>query len=179
LRGFAFLSKIATIGYVVPGAIIGIGIISSSQSIVDFFAHTFQLKVGYLFYGGSMVLVYAYVFRFLAVAYNPLEANSLKLGKNLAESAYLLGQKRFTTLVNIELPLLKTTVVSSFLLVFIDTLKELPLTLILKPYELNTLAVTAYAYADDERVAEAALPALMIIGAVGLVLFFVNYKWKK
>ncbi|MEM9919946.1 MAG: iron ABC transporter permease, partial [Bacteroidota bacterium] len=106
LRGFAFLSKIATIGYVVPGAIIGIGIISSSQSIVDFFAHTFQLKVGYLFYGGSMVLVYAYVFRFLAVAYNPLEANSLKLGKNLAESAYLLGQKRFTTLVNIELPLL-------------------------------------------------------------------------
>ncbi|MEL6864990.1 MAG: iron ABC transporter permease [Bacteroidota bacterium] len=179
LRGFALFTKVATIGYVIPGAIIGIGIISSSQFIINFFDNSFGLKIGFLFYGSSVVLVYAYIFRFLAVAYNPIEANSLKLGKSLSEAAYLLRKKRLSTLFSIELPLLKATLISAFLLVFIDTLKELPLTLILKPYDLNTLAVSAYAYADDERVPEAALPALMLIGTVVLVLFFVNYKRKR
>ncbi|MEM8887202.1 MAG: iron ABC transporter permease [Bacteroidota bacterium] len=179
LKSSNFFPKIATIGYVVPGAIIGIGIIGSSQFIIDFFYQNFQLKIGFLFYGSSIILVYAYIFRFLAVAYNPIEANALKLGNQLAESAYLLGEKRLPTLLKIELPFLKTTLVSAFLLVFIETLKELPLTLILKPYELQTLAVTAYAYAEDERVSEAALPALMLIATVGLVMFFVNYKRNK
>lgn len=179
LREFHLFKKIATIGYVIPGAIIGIGIIRSSQSIIDFFSNNFHLKIGYLFYGSSVILIYAYVFRFLAVAFNPLEANSLKLGKNISESSYLLGISKIKTLFKVELPLLRGALVSAFLLVFIDILKELPLTLILKPYKLQTLAVTAYAYADDERVAEAALPALVLIFVIILVMALLKYGNKK
>ncbi|MEM6377510.1 MAG: iron ABC transporter permease, partial [Bacteroidota bacterium] len=179
LRGFNSFARIATIGYVIPGAIIGIGMISSSQFVINFFDRAFHLDIGHLVYGSSLLLVYAYIFRFLTVAYHPIEANSLKLGKNLAESAYLLGKNQLKTLWNIELPLLRTTLTSAFLLVFIETLKELPLTLILKPYNLNTLAVTAYAYAEDERVAKAAIPALLLVGSVILVLAFVHAKQEK
>ncbi len=170
IKATVWFKKIAVIGYIIPGAIIGIGIIRSSQTVIDFFSASFHLEIGYLFYGSSVVLIYAYVFRFLAVAYNPLEANSLKLGKSLPESSYLLGIGKFKTLVRIEFPLLRNSLISAFLLVFIDILKELPLTLILKPYNLQTLAVKAYEYADDEQVAEAALPALALILVIGLLI---------
>ena len=82
------------------------------------------------------------------------------------------------TFLKIDLPLLKTTLISAFILVFIDTLKELPLTLILKPYNLQTLAVKAYEYAEDERVAESAIPSLLIIVIIGLLISFINIKEK-
>ncbi len=170
--------NVATVGYVIPGAIIGIGIIRSSQSIINFFSDTLQMNISYLFYGSSIILIYAYIFRFLSVAYNPMEASSLKIGKHLPESSYLLGIKKLTTLIKIELPLLKNTIISCFLLVFIDVLKELPLTLILKPYNLETLSITAYAYAEDERVAEAALPALVLILIIIIVMYLLKIKEK-
>jgi iron(III) transport system permease protein len=178
LKSLRFFKKMVTIGYVLPGAIIGIGIIRSSQSIIDFFSDTFGLKIGFLFYGSSFILVYAYIFRFLAVAFNPMEANSLKIGKNLGEASQLLGINKLKTLLKVELPLLRNVIISAFVLVFIDILKELPLTLILKPYNLNTLAVTAYAYADDERVAEAALPALVLIFIIVVLMILLSYAEK-
>ncbi|NQX84749.1 MAG: iron ABC transporter permease [Flavobacteriaceae bacterium] len=178
LKGLRFFKKMVTIGYVLPGAIIGIGIIRSSQSVIDFFSDGFGLKIGFLFYGSSFILVYAYIFRFLAVAFNPIEANALKIGKNLGEASQILGVNKFKTLLKVELPLLRNVIISAFVLVFIDVLKELPLTLILKPYNLNTLAVSAYAYADDERVAEAALPALVLIFIIALLMVFLNYAEK-
>ncbi|MEM1320380.1 MAG: iron ABC transporter permease [Bacteroidota bacterium] len=176
IRGLRSFARLSTIGYVIPGAIIGIGVISSSQTIIDFFSRNFQLQIGYLFYGSSIVLVYAYVFRFLAVAYNPIEANTLKVGKKLSEASYLLGMGRLKTLVKVDLPLLRSTLISALLLVFIDVLKELPLTLILKPYDLDTLAVTAYAYADDELVAESSLPALLLILLIGGLIIVLNNR---
>jgi iron(III) transport system permease protein len=178
LKYLNFFKRIATIGYVIPGAIIGIGIIRSSQSIINFFSDYIGLNIGFLFYGSSVVLIYAYIFRFLAVSYNPIEANSLKFGKYLSESSYLLASSKIKTLFKIELPLLRYTLVSSFLLVFVDILKELPLTLILKPYKLQTLATKSYEYADDERVAEAAIPALLLIAIISCVMIFVSY-WNK
>tara|TARA_Y100001934_G_scaffold275686_1_gene370746 strand:+ start:1438 stop:3063 length:1626 start_codon:yes stop_codon:yes gene_type:complete len=171
LKKINIFRRIGTIGYVIPGAIIGIGIIKSSQSVIDFFSEYLNLSVGYLFYGSSIVLIYAYVFRFLSVTYNPLEANSLKMGKHLSESSYLLGIGKLKTLLKIDLPLIKNALISSFLLVFIDVMKELPLTLILKPYNLKTLAISAYAYAEDEMVAEAALPSLVLIFIVMALMF--------
>ncbi len=170
------LKKIATIGYVIPGAIIGIGIIRSSQSIIDFFTNNFNTNISYLFYGSSIVLIYAYTFRFLAVAYNPIEANSLKLSKNLSEASNLLGVSKMRTFFKIELPLLKNVILSALILVFIDVSKELPLTLILKPYKLQTLATAAYTYAEDERVSEAALPALLLITVITIAMFTVKFK---
>ena len=179
IKTFNIFPGIATIGYVIPGAIIGIGILRSSQSIVNFASSAFDLKIGYLFYSSSFVLIYAYIFRFIAIAYNLIGASSLKLGKCLTESAYLLGLGKLSALFRIELPLIKRTLVSAFLLVFIDIMKELPLTLILKPYNLQTLAVKAYAFADDERVAEAALPSLLLIIIIGLLMIVLNHREKK
>jgi iron(III) transport system permease protein len=164
---------------VIPGAIIGIGVIRSGQSFITFFDAVFSLEIGFLFYSSSVVLIYAYVFRFLAVVFHPLEANSLKVGKNISEASYLLSAGKIKTLFNVELPLLRTALLTSGILVFIDVLKELPLTLILKPYNVQTLAVKAYEYADDERVAQAALPALMLIFTITIAMAFVNYLQKR
>lgn len=179
LKELLIVKKIATIGYVIPGAIIGIGIIRSSQSIINFFDNAIGMQIGFIFYGSSIVLIYAYVFRFLAVVFHPLEANSLKVGKNLSETSYLLKASKVKTLLSIELPLLRTAILSSGILVFIDILKELPLTLILKPYKLQTLAVKAYEYAEDERVAESALPSLILITTIIISMVIISCLQKR
>jgi iron(III) transport system permease protein len=97
------------------------------------------------------------------------------LGKPLAEAAYLLGDGKLRALRNIELPLLVPAMVSALFLVFVDTLKELPLTLILKPYDLNTLSIAAYTYAEDEQLAKAAPPALLLILLVAIVLWSISF----
>ncbi|NQY06220.1 MAG: iron ABC transporter permease, partial [Flavobacteriaceae bacterium] len=179
LKSLNIFKNIAIIGYVIPGAIIGIGIIRSSQSVINFFADNFDLKIGFLFYASSVILIYAYIFRFVAVAYNPIAANTLKLGKSISESSYLSGIGKIKSLFKIEFPLLRNTILSAFILVFIDILKELPLTLILKPYNLQTLAAKAYEYADDERVAEASLPALILVLVIIFLMLILNYWDKK
>ena len=153
LKRFNIFSKIATLGYVIPGAIIGVGIIRTSKSLTDLFSFQFDFEIGHLVYNSILVLIYAYLFRFIAVAYNSIEGNTLKIGNNLSESSYLLGYGKIKTFFKIDFPLLRSALLSSFILVLIDVMKELPLTLILKPYNLSTLAVRAYEYAEDERVA--------------------------
>lgn len=179
LKQFNVFSKIATLGYVIPGAIIGVGIIRTSKSLTDLFSFQFDFEIGHLVYNSILVLIYAYLFRFIAVAYNSIEGNTLKIGENLSESSYLLGYGKIKTFFKIDFPLLRSALLSSFILVLIDVMKELPLTLILKPYNLSTLAVRAYEYAEDERVAEAALPALFLIFLIGTMITLLNYKLRK
>jgi iron(III) transport system permease protein len=179
LKQFNVFSKIATLGYVIPGAIIGVGIIRTSKSLTDLFSFQFDFEIGHLVYNSILVLIYAYLFRFIAVAYNSIEGNTLKIGNNLSESSYLLGYGKIKTFFKIDFPLLRSALLSSFILVLIDVMKELPLTLILKPYNLSTLAVRAYEYAEDERVAEAALPALFLIFLIGTMITLLNYKLRK
>jgi iron(III) transport system permease protein len=179
LKRFNIFSKIATLGYVIPGAIIGVGIIRTSKSLTDLFSFQFDFEIGHLVYNSILVLIYAYLFRFIAVAYNSIEGNTLKIGNNLSESSYLLGYGKIKTFFKIDFPLLRSALLSSFILVLIDVMKELPLTLILKPYNLSTLAVRAYEYAEDERVAEAALPALLLIFLIGTMITLLNYKLRE
>jgi iron(III) transport system permease protein len=179
LKRFNIFSKIATLGYVIPGAIIGVGIIRTSKSLTDLFSFQFDFEIGHLVYNSILVLIYAYIFRFIAVAYNSIEGNTLKIGNNLSESSYLLGYGKIKTFFKIDFPLLRSALLSSFILVLIDVMKELPLTLILKPYNLSTLAVRAYEYAEDERVAEAALPALFLIFLIGTMITLLNYKLRE
>ncbi|MEL6802361.1 MAG: iron ABC transporter permease [Bacteroidota bacterium] len=169
------LPSISTVGYAIPGAMIGIALFSGGRYFVDFASEQFGWRIGYLVYGGLPILLYAYVFRFLAVAYYPIEATSLRMGNQLAEASYTLGGNRFNTLRKIELPILKPALWAALILVFIDTLKELPLTLILKPYDIDTLAMVAYNYADEEQMTKAALPALMLVSVVGLLSFL--FEW--
>ncbi|MCG8769949.1 iron ABC transporter permease [Tenacibaculum finnmarkense] len=172
------IAKIGVLGYAIPGAVIAVGVLIPTLSLdkwlVTFMKTNFDIKIGFIINGTIMVLVYAYLVRFLAVAYNSIESNSLKFGKSLSEASKLLGSGTLKTFIKIEFPLLKPAILSAFILVFVDVMKELPLTLILKPYHINTLAVKAYEYASDELIAEAALPAICIILTGILPILFLN-----
>jgi hypothetical protein len=124
--------------------------------------------VGLILTGTVAALVFAYVVRFLAVALNPTDSGFERICGNLDETSRSLGMPPLRTLWKVDLPLLRGTLVSAGLLVFVDVLKELPLTLILRPFDFDTLATRAFQLASDEQVARSALPALLII-VVGMV----------
>lgn len=172
------LSKLSIVGYAIPGAVIAVGILIPTlfvdKWLVGIFKNWFAIKIGFILNGTIIALVYAYAIRYLAVAHNPIEASSLKLSKSLSEASKILGKTNWQTFKKIEFPLLKPAIASAFILVFVDVMKELPLTLILKPYQINTLAVKAYEYASDELIAEAALPSLCIVLTGVLPILFLN-----
>ncbi len=172
------IAKIGTLGYAIPGAVIAVGVLIPTLFIdkwlITFFKNNLDVSVGFLINGTIAGLVYAYMVRYIAVAYNPIEAGTLKMGKSLPEASKMLGKGNIATFLRVEFPLLKPAILSGFILVFVDVMKELPLTLILKPYDINTLAVKAYEYASDELIAEAALPSLCIIVTGVLPIIFLN-----
>jgi len=173
-----FLTNFSTVGYSIPGAVIGITLIAASGYFVNYFDYIFNLKIGKYIFSGLALLIFAYLFRFISVAYNPLEANTLRINPSIPESSYLLGKSKFFTLFKVEIPLLKSSIISSSLILFIDLMKELPLTLILKPYNIQTLAIKAFEYADDERITEAALPSVILILIITTIILFLS-KYSK
>lgn len=166
--------KVSTVGYIIPGAVIGITLVASSSYLVNVVNEIFQVRIGYFIYSSIYILIFAYLFRFLAVAYNPIEAHALRIGNELSESSYLLGKSKLVTFLKIDSVLLRNSFLTGFLIVFIDVMKELPLTLLLKPYQIQTLAIKAYEFADDERVSEAALPSLTLILVVCLAMLLIS-----
>jgi iron(III) transport system permease protein len=160
------LARVALLGYSVPGAVIAVGVLTTSLA-VD------RLLTG----GGTLVLtgtvaalVFAYLIRFMAVAYLPVEAGLEKIGDSLTSASRTLGASPLSTLLRVELPLLKGSILAAATLVVIDVLKELPLTLILRPFNLDTLATRAFQLATDEQVPESAPAALLVIGFASLVV---------
>lgn len=166
-------AKLGILGYAIPGAVVAIGIMIPTL-FVDKWLITKGVFSQFLINGTLIALVYAYVVRFLAVAYQPLESSSLKVSNAIPDSSKVLGMGNFKTFFKVEFPLIRAGMLSAFILVFIDTLKELPLTLILKPYHVNTLAVKAYEYASDEMVMQAAIPSLFIILTAVVPVIFLN-----
>jgi iron(III) transport system permease protein len=165
-------SRASSLGYSIPGAVIAVGILVPFIWLDRQMAGVWQEltggTVGLLLTGTVAALVFAYVVRFLAVALNPVDSGFERICGNLDETSRSLGAPPLKTLVRVDLPLLKGTLLSAGLLVFVDVLKELPLTLILRPFDFNTLATRAFQLASDEQVAQSALPALLII-VVGMV----------
>ncbi|MBS9774110.1 MAG: iron ABC transporter permease [Tenacibaculum sp.] len=172
------IEKVTILGYAIPGAVIAIGVLIPTlffdKWLVSFLNSNFNINIGFVINGTILALLYAYIVRFLAVAYNPIEATSLRVGKSVSEASKLLGKGNFKTFIKIEFPLIKSAILSGFILVFVDVMKELPLTLILKPYNINTLAVKAYEYASDELIAESSLPSLFIILTGIIPIIFLN-----
>lgn len=166
-------SKLGILGYAVPGIIIAIGVLIPSLYLDKWLIEK-NITSKLILNATLIALVYAYVIRFLAVAYQPLESSSLKIDRSLSDSSKVLGKGNFRTFFKIEFPLIRTGLLSAFILVFIDILKELPLTLIMKPYDVDTLAVKAFEYASDEMVSSAALPSLLIILTALIPAIFLN-----
>lgn len=167
-------SRVTTLGYSIPGAAIAIAVITIfimlDQQIVSFLA-MFQLKPEFVLRTTLSMLVFAYVIRFLAIGFNAIESGFEKTGNRFTEASRTLGASTLRTFFTVDLPLLKGAIVSGFILVFIDIMKELPLTLFLQPFNFSTLATQAFKYANDERVQEASIASLLIIFISALSIF--------
>jgi iron(III) transport system permease protein len=158
-------ARVVALGYTVPGAVIAVGILLPVAWLQQ---HAPQLGATSLVTGTIFGLIYAYLVRFSAVALQSVEAGYARLPPTLDDTARLLGGTPRRVFVELHLPLLRRSALAAGLLVFVDVMKELPATLVLRPFGSDTLAVVAYNFARDERLAEAALPSLAIV-AVGLI----------
>jgi len=152
------MNRVLTVGYALPGAVLGVGILSL-MGLLDV-AWFMSVSVG--------VLVYAYLIRFLSAGLQSIETGLTRITPAMDGTAALLGAKPWEMIRRIHLPLLRRSVLTALLFVFVDVMKELPATLLLRPFNLDTLAVATYQLAADERLAELALPALSIV-LVGLL----------
>lgn len=165
-------SKLAGLGYAIPGTVIAIGVMLPfawlDRHLNQLSAAWFGFEPGLLFSGTLAVLLFAYLVRFTTVAKHNLQAGLERIVPSMDEAATGMGLTATQILRRIHLPLLKGSVLSALLLVFVDVMKELPATLILRPFNFNTLAVKTFELASDERLADAALPAISIV-AIGLL----------
>lgn len=174
LKFIQFLSRVSTLGYAIPGAVVAIGIMVPFLWLDQQLMQYTPPGTGFILTGTWFALIYAYMVRFMAVGYNSIDSGMARISTSLDEAARSLGRSNLKTLGKVNLPLLRGAVLSAALLVFIDVLKELPLTLILRPFNFDTLAIRAFEFATDERVAEAAPPALIIIIVGTIPVYFLN-----
>jgi iron(III) transport system permease protein len=168
----ALAHRLVSLGYAVPGAVIAVGILIPvtrlDHALADALQSLFGLSAGLLLTGSIAALVYAYLVRFLAVALQSIEAGLTRITPGMDDAARSLGVSPPAALWRVHVPLLAPSVLIAGLMVFVDVMKELPATIILRPFNFDTLAVHAYNLASDERLAELAVPALTIV-AVGML----------
>jgi iron(III) transport system permease protein len=168
-RAAQLAATILGLGYAVPGIVIAVGILVPLAAFDNLFDATmrraFGSGSGLLFTGTLTALLYAFLVRYFAVAYQPIESGLARITPAMDASARSLGARPYEAFRRVHLPLLAPSVLAGALLVFVDTLKELPATLVLRPFNFDTLAVIAYQLAADERLGESALPALTIVAA--------------
>jgi iron(III) transport system permease protein len=168
----AVAKRIVALGYAVPGSVIAVGVLIPvtrlDRLIASGWESLFGSNPGLLLTGGIAALVYAYLVRFLAVALHTVDASLGKITPSMDDAARSLGHGTMATLRRVHVPLLRGSLLTAGLLVFVDVMKELPATLVMRPFNFDTLATQAYTLAKDERLAEASTAALMIV-AVGLV----------
>jgi iron(III) transport system permease protein len=165
-------------GYAIPGTVIAIGVLwpfSQFDAQLDLWAEQFfGIRTGLILTGTIAALVFAYLVRFIAVAMQPLEAAFNQIPPSMDQAARSLGCNRWQLLWRVHRPLLAGPVWIALLLVFVDVLKELPATLLLRPFNFDTLAVRTFELASDEQLAAAAVPALTIVLAGLLPLIWLN-----
>ncbi len=163
---------VARLGYAVPGGVIAVGLMvpfaAFDNALDAWMRATFDVSTGLLLTGSIWLLVAAYLIRFLAAALGAYEGGQAAINVDIDAASRVLGQSAYGTLARVHLPILTPSLLTAGLIVFVDVMKELPATLILRPFNYDTLAVQAFRLASDERLAGAAVPSL-IIAAVGAV----------
>ncbi len=164
--------RIAAMGYAIPGSVIAVGVLipmAGLDNIIDrWMRSTFNFSTGLLLSGTIFALIFAYLVRFLAVGFGSVESSLNKISPSLDDASRSLGYGSTSTLWNIHTPLMSGGLLTSTILVFVDVMKELPATLVIRPFNFDTLGIRVYQYASDERLAEAAAPALAIV-LVGII----------
>jgi iron(III) transport system permease protein len=168
----AFGTRVATLGYAVPGAVLAVGILvpfAAFDNAVDaLLRQTLGISSGLLLSGTVGAVLFAYVVRFLAIAIGQVESSLEKVSPSMDMAARTLGYRAGQTLVRYHLPLIRGGMLTAAMIVFVDCMKELPATLLLRPFNFDTLATHVYEFASDEMLGEASLGSLTIVG-VGLI----------
>ncbi len=163
---------IAGMGYALPGTIIAVGVIIPfawlDHQLIALASSWLDVDLGLILSGTLVALLFAYTVRFLAVSLGAVQSGLEKIKPSLDGAARTLGCTPMQVLKQIHVPLMRSSVLTALLIVFVDVLKELPATLILRPFNFNTLAVRAFELASDERLVDAA-PASLLIVVVGLI----------
>jgi iron(III) transport system permease protein len=160
-----FISQLVGLGYAIPGAVVVVGLLLPVTWIQKQWPET---HVGFWITASVLGLIWAYLVRFCAVALQSIQSGYARIPSSLDDSARTLGVTGLALLSRVHAPLLKRSVFAAALLVFVDVMKELPATLVLRPFNTDTLAVVAFQLARDERLGEAALPSLALV-LVGLI----------
>ncbi|MBF9032985.1 ABC transporter permease subunit [Rhodobacterales bacterium HKCCE2091] len=164
--------RLAGLGYAVPGGVIAVGLMvpfaAFDNALDGWMRATFDISTGLLVTGSIWLMIAAYIVRFMAAALAAHDAGLSAINPNMDAVARTLGRTPRGLLSGVHLPLLRPSLLTALLIVFVDVMKELPATLILRPFNFDTLAVQAHRLAADERLAEAAVPSL-VIAAVGLL----------
>lgn len=163
-----FSNRLATLGYSIPGAVIAIGILLFTAQI--------NAVTNFVLTGSLVLLVFAYIVRYLAVACQPINAGIETNCDSLNNASKSLGSSTYTSLRLVNIPLIKNTLITAGLLVFIDIIKELPLTLILRPFNFETLSTATFDLSSQAQIIEASLPALCMIAVVLVPLVYLNYR---
>jgi len=164
-------NRLAALGYAIPGTIIAVGVLvpfaAFDNALDAWLRASFGISTGLLLTGSVAALVFAYLVRFLAVSLNTVEAGLGKIRPSMDDAARALGARPLGMLARVHAPMMGPTLLTAGLVVFVDVMKELPATLVMRPFNFDTLAVQAHNFAADERLTEAATPALTIV-AVGI-----------
>jgi iron(III) transport system permease protein len=165
-------TRIGAMGYAIPGSVIAVGILIPfgwmDNTIDSWLRESFGISSGLILSGTIFALIFAYVVRFLAVAFNTVEASLGKITPNMDEAAEGMGYGFGKILRKVHMPMMSGSLFAAIMLVVVDVIKELPATLIVRPFNFDTLAVQVYRLASDERLAESSGAALAII-LVGLI----------
>jgi iron(III) transport system permease protein len=170
--------RLSNIGYAIPGAVIAVAV------HILFVDLDRLLKPIYQWIGiedrtlvltmSAVTLVFAYILRFLSIGFNSIDGQYDKIGKKFTESAYMLGSSKLDALIRIDLPLIYPGMISAFILVFIDVIKELPLTLILRPTNYHALSTLIYVYARDEMIQHSGVASLLLILISALLIVWLT-----
>ncbi|AYH44346.1 iron ABC transporter permease [Azoarcus sp. DN11] len=170
------LNRTVGLGYAVPGSVIAVGVLIPVTRLDHVIAGWWQemggVNPGLVLTGGIAALVYAYLSRFLSVALHTVESSLGKITSSMDDASRSLGAGKWATLRRVHVPILRGSLLTAGLLVFVDVMKELPATLVMRPFNFDTLATQAHILASDERLAEASTAAVTIV-AVGLLPMFI------
>ena len=171
-KSIATATNLASTGYALPGTIIAIGVLIAfswlDHQLINLAEKWFDANLGLVFSGTIIALLFAYTVRFMAVSFGAVNSGLFKIKPSLDQAAQSLGKRPSGVLKHIHIPLLLSTILTAMLIVFVDVLKELPATLILRPFNFNTLSIRAFELASDERLIDAA-PSSLLIVLVGII----------
>jgi iron(III) transport system permease protein len=172
--------RFAAMGYAIPGSVIAVGILMPMGQLDNWIdsgmRSLFGISTGLLISGTAIALIYAYLVRFLAVGFGVIESSLAKIRPSLDDAARSLGYSPTRTLWKVHIPLLSGGMLTAVMLVFVDVMKELSATLVIRPFNFDTLAVRVYQYASDERLYDAAAPALAIVLVGLLPVIFLSWQ---